>query len=149
MKKAKKQKPIRRKRTRAETKTVRHAADVNPLLSDVGMSPSMKKFRRYLLAADAAHWKGENPDDRWVYDQVLDRALDEDTLMFLPVPIHLLEEEAQRFSHEYDPDDPDAIEPLKEPVDVLVGRLVERGLVTFDSTSGMISIVPLSEPVGA
>ncbi|WP_434626067.1 hypothetical protein [Azospirillum sp. B2RO_4] len=149
MKKAKKQKPVRRKRTRAETKTIRHAAGVDPLLSDVGMSASMKKFRRYLLAADAAHWKGESPDDRWVYDQVLDRALNEDTLMFLPVPIHLLEEEAQRFSHEYDPDDPDAIEPLKEPIDVLVGRLVERGLVTFDTASGMVSIVPLRETEGA
>ena len=148
VKKAKKQKPARRKRTRAEAKAIRQTAGTSMSSFEAGLTPSLREFRRYLLAADAVHWKGESSDIRWVYEAALDKAFNEDTLTLSPVSIQQLEDEAQGFVSDYDPDDPDAIEPLQEPVEILVKQLVERGLITFDSGSGMISVVPLPAPVG-
>ena len=148
MKKAKKQKPARRKRTRAEAKAIRKTFGANARLLEAGLTPSLREFQRYMFAANEIHWKGEDSDDHWVYEWALEEAFDEDTIQFSPFSIERLEEQAQEYAQNYDQEDPDSIEPLQEPVQPIVERLAERGLVTFDSRSGMISIVPLPETVG-
>lgn len=148
MKKTRNQQPARRKRTRAAAKAIRQVAGKGISLEKLA-TPSMKRFRRYLAAADDAHWNGESSDARWAYESALDYALDAECLTLSPFPIQLLADQAQEIAQRYNPDDPNTGEPLQESVDVLIGQLVERGLVTFDSATGMVSVVPLPVPADA
>lgn len=146
MKKSKAKKPTRKKRTRAEAKVRQQKYTPTHEPFDFPLSPSAELFDRHLRDATRNHWGDEDSDDRGVYEWVLNNAVDDDSASLVPVPITKLEEIAEEYRRDYDPDDPDSFPPLQEPLEAIVGRLVERNLITFDSGTGTITVVPLPEP---
>lgn len=145
MKKTKKQQPARRKRTRAAAKAIRQVAG-KAVSFETWALPRFKRMGPHLDFADEAHWKGERSDASWTYETALVNALDADCHSFSPFHIDRLRDEAEAVAQACNPDDPDSVEPLQESVDLLVGQLVERGLLTFDGGTGLVSVVPLPGP---
>lgn len=148
MKKAKRQKPKRRKTTRADLKTQRANAMIFAA-EERQRQQDMKLTRaRYLEAGDAAHWHGEASGERHVYDTIVTYSLYDTVDMNAPAPVEIeaLEEDIRGVAEVYDPEDPDSIEPITEPLDNILARLEVKGLITVDREAGMVELTPLPAP---